>query len=263
MAKASDFLIAVDDGHGINTTGKRTPFIPSIGRYIPENEFNRAVAALLVAELKRCGFRVLETAPGDTDHSLKSRVDRANNAKANLLVSIHYNAIDGKFDGAGKDPEGFSAHIDKTRGNSEKFARIALKHLAEGTPQKNRGLVIQDLYITRESKMPAVLFELGFMDNNREALLMISKAFQTECATEIAKAVCEFYAVKYVAPVVSKPKPAPTPAPKPNPEAAKVNTYRVKVDGTQVGAYANPVFALAEVEKAIKASKKTVLLERV
>ncbi len=37
--------------------------------------------------------------------------------------------------------------------------------------------------------MPAVLFELGFMDNNREALLMIDKSFQKECAVELAQAV--------------------------------------------------------------------------
>lgn len=203
MAKASDYLIAFDGGHGKDTPGKRTPFIKSLGRQIREHEFNQPVADFYDAELKRCGFRTLQLAPGDADTSLKSRTDDANRAGANLYNSLHFNASDGKFDGDSKDPSGFSAHIYK--GNRDKpagiFAAIALKHLAQGTTQKNRGIVEQDLHITRETKMPSVLFEFGFMDNEREALLMLNKDFQKECARELAMAVCEFYGVPYVAEV--------------------------------------------------------------
>lgn len=191
-------LIALDDGHGMETAGKRTPFIPEIGRQIKENEFNREVVKYLDIELRRCGFKTLLTAPTDVDTPLAERVRKANNAKADLFISIHYNAYDGKFDGY--DPEGFSAHVYLGNKNTKsgQFAKIALKYLAQGTKQKNRGLVEQNLYVTRETKMPAVLFELGFMDNKREALLMINKDFQKECAREIAQAVCEFYGVKYI-----------------------------------------------------------------
>lgn len=200
MAKASDYLIAFDGGHGADTLGKRTPFIKSLGRQIREHEFNQPVADYFEAELKRCGFRTLQLAPGDADTPLKERTDAANRAGANLYSSLHFNASDGKFDGDAKDPSGFSAHIFK--GNRNKpagvFAAIALKHLAQGTSQKNRGIVEQDLHITRETKMPSVLFEFGFMDNEREALLMLDVAFQKECARELAMAVCEFYGVPYV-----------------------------------------------------------------
>ena len=188
-------LIALDDGHGMQTAGKRTPFVSSIGRYIPENEFNREVVKYLDIELRRCGFKTILTAPGDGDTSLEQRVKTANNARADLFISIHYNAFDGTFEG--RNPEGFSAHIDPSGGQSQKFAEIALKHLDKGTQQVNRGVVKQQLYVTANTKMPAVLFELGFMDNNREALLMIDKSFQKECAQEIAMAVCEYYGVKY------------------------------------------------------------------
>lgn len=248
-------LIALDDGHGMKTAGKRTPFIASLGRYIPENEFNRAVVKQLDAELKRCGFKTILTAPTDADTSLEARVKTANNAKADLFISIHFNALDGKFDGPGKDPEGFSAHVHSTLYNSAKFAKIALKHLTGGTQQKNRGLVQQNLYVTRETDMPAVLFELGFMDNNREALLMISAAFQKECAQEIAKAVCEFYGAKYVPYVAPKPsKPV---------AVSKDDMYRVKIDGKQIGAYEDDKNVLVQVDKALKADKKKIEVERV
>lgn len=197
MTEASNYLIAIDDGHGLAplTPGKRTPFIQSIGRFIPENEFNKAVAAYLIKELERNGFNTVETASTDFDTPLSTRVNTANKARANLFISIHYNAFDGTFEG--RNPEGFSAHIDPSGGESEKFAKIALGHLAKGTVQKNRGVVKQQLYVTAYTKMPAVLFELGFMDHSREALLMIDKSFQQECARELALAVCEYYGVKY------------------------------------------------------------------
>jgi N-acetylmuramoyl-L-alanine amidase/LysM repeat protein len=200
--------IALDDGHGMNTAGKRTPHIPELGRFIHENEFNKEVVRYLDAELKRCGFKTLLTAPTDADTSLGERVRKANSANVDLFISIHFNAFDGTFSGA--NPEGFSAHVHSTQYKSADFARITLKYLAQGTKQQNRGLKQQNLYVTRETKMPAVLFELGFMDNKREALLMLNKSFQKECAVEIAKAVCEFYGVSYKAEPAPKPAPAPT-----------------------------------------------------
>jgi N-acetylmuramoyl-L-alanine amidase len=46
--------------------------------------------------------------------------------------------------------------------------------------------------------MPAILSENGFMDNKREALLMINKDFQKEVAVDHAKGICDYLGVKYV-----------------------------------------------------------------
>lgn len=191
-------LIAIDAGHGPNTAGKRTPYIASLGRTIKEFEFNNPTAKYLNEELKRCGFRTLVTYSEREDTPLRTRTNRANNAKADLFISIHFNAYKGVFNPNG--PSGFSAHVylGNSKTKSGQFARIALKHLAKGTPQKNRGIVEQNLHVVRETKMPAVLFECGFMDHPTEALLMINKSFQKEVACELAQAVCEFYGIKYV-----------------------------------------------------------------
>lgn len=243
--------IAVDDGHGLAplTPGKRTPFISSIGRFIPENEFNKAVAAYLVKELKRNGFDTVETAPTDVDTPLSTRVNTANNARADLFISIHYNAFDGTFEG--RNPEGFSAHIDPSGGESEKFAKIALKHLAKGTIQQNRGVVKQQLYVTAYTKMPAVLFELGFMDNNREALLMVDKSFQKECAQELAMAVCEYYGVTY------KPEKETPKVVKPSGKQTKVGEAVMLRD---VQAYARPEFG-TQIPTVIKKGEKRNVYE--
>lgn len=222
-------LIALDDGHGASTAGKRTPYIPELGRFIHENEFNREVVKYLDDELQRHGFNTLLLAPTDADTPLPDRTALANEKKADLLISVHFNAMDGIFHGEGLDPDGFSAHVYSTLYESAKFGRIALSHLAKGTVQKNRGLVQQNLHMTRESNMPAVLLELGFMDNKREALMMLETAFQQECALEIAQAVCEYYGVSY------KKEEAPVAPP------AEAQLYRVRKSATdaksQLGAF--------------------------
>lgn len=208
MAKASDFLIAIDDGHGSATPGKRTPFIAALGRQVRENEFNKPVANFLEAELKRCGFRTMQLAPTDYDTPLVQRTNAANAARANALVSIHFNAFDGNF--AAPTPNGFSAHIHPGSVEGRKLADAILRRLSGGTKQTNRGVVEQNLHMTRESRMPAVLVEYGFMDYLPEAMLMLNRDFQKECARETAMGICDYFGVPYV----PEQKPA-TPAPKP------------------------------------------------
>lgn len=239
-------LIALDDGHGIGTPGKRTPYIKELGRQIMENEFNREVVKYLDMELKRCGFRTLLTAPTDEDTPLQTRTDLANRKNADLFISVHFNALDGKFDGPGKDPEGFSAHIYPGHLNKEagKFAEIALKHLEKGTPQKNRGVVQQDLHVTRVTKMVAVLFELGFMDNEREAKLMLNVAFQKECARELAMAACEYYNVKYVPEITQERKPV-----------EKKQYYRVRKTWADAGSQKGAFLVLENAKKVADANK--------
>jgi N-acetylmuramoyl-L-alanine amidase len=199
MAKASDYLIALDDGHGLGTAGKRTPYIPSVGRKIQENEFNERVTLFLKMELERCGFRTLLTAPTDADTPLKARTDAANSMGADALVSNHYNAFDGKFDGPGKDAEGHSLHVYFNDAKDRRLAENIAKYLKQGTKQVYRGIIEQNLHMTREFNGPAVLVENGFMDNEREALLMINEDFQRETAREQALGVCDFFGIPYVA----------------------------------------------------------------
>ena len=230
------YLVALDDGHGMETAGKRTPFIPELGRFVRENEFNRAVVKLLEKELHRCGFKTLLVAPTDKDTPLKARTDLANRKKADIYVSIHYNAFDGKFDG--RDPEGLSVHVYPGSKSGRKLGEAVLKYLKTGTPQRNRGIKESNFHVLREANMPAMLSENGFMDNKKEAMRMLDPAFQKEVAVEHAKGICDYFGVKYV------------------PEAPSKPLYRVIVDGKQVGVFGEydniPKLILQHLGKAAK-----------
>jgi N-acetylmuramoyl-L-alanine amidase len=206
LSKPSEYLIAIDDGHGIGTAGKRTPYIKSLGRQIRENEFNEAVTYYLKEELERCGFKTLLTAPTDYDTPLTMRTNLANSMGADALVSNHFNAMDGDFDGPGKDPEGMSIHIYPGAKNGRRLAEHVAKYLKQGTKQKYRGIVEQNLHMTREFDRAAILIENGFMDNEEEALLMINEEYRRECAREQAQGICEYFGVPYVPAGGKEPK---------------------------------------------------------
>ncbi len=211
----SKYLIALDDGHGMQTAGKRTPPIQELNnRIIHENEFNRAVVNYLSSELKRCGVDTLLVAPTDVDTSLSARTNLANSKKVDLYISIHYNAFDGSF--GGKNPSGLSVHCYPGSSKSRKLAECVHKYLKQGTKQIDRGIVESNFHVLRETKMPAILSENGFMDNKSEAMLMIDEEFRKEVAREHAKGICDYLGVEYTE------------------EEKEETIYRV-----QVGAYSN------------------------
>src|SRR5574344_2078797 len=82
-------LIAVDAGHGLHTAGKRTPDGER------EWSFNNKVVIALIDELHRLGLRTirLDDPSGQRDVPLGERTRKANNAKADVLVSVHHNAV--------------------------------------------------------------------------------------------------------------------------------------------------------------------------
>ena len=186
--------IAIDDGHGMETAGKRTPAF-SDGSVMRENEFNRAVVAYLHDELIRNGFSVVLTAPEDCDTSLSTRVERANDAHADYFVSVHANAFgSGWNDANGVESFVYALNDAKTTG----LARCIQHDLIQATGLRDRGVKENPtLYVLRKTTMPAVLCECGFMTNEREAKLLKSDAYRKKCAAGICKGICAFVGKVY------------------------------------------------------------------
>ena len=193
MGQASEFLIALDDGHGMQTAGKRTPIVAEIGRYIRENEFNSAVVKYMDKHLKYIGFKTLLVAPTDADTSLNARTNLANSKGADAYFSIHFDAMGNVWGSA----EGHSIFVYPGSTTSKKLAECVAEFLKRGTTQKWRGLKEQNFHVLRETKMPAILSENGFMDNKREAMLMIDTNFQKEVAREHVQGICKYFGVPY------------------------------------------------------------------
>lgn len=185
-------LLILDDGHGMDTPGKRTPHMAQYGRAIKENEFNRPVVDKIEAKAKALGWFTLQTAPEVENVPLSTRRDRANKAHKEfktkypdgkcVFVSIHFNAFDGSFDSIAR---GIETYYYPGSVEGKKLATDVHSELKKGTPQVDRGVKSENFYVVRETTMPAILVEAGFMDYEPEALLMLNPAFQEEVATEV------------------------------------------------------------------------------
>ena len=215
---ANKYLIALDDGHGMNTSGKRTPpltedlyidgkLVRKKGEVIKENEFNRAVVKYLAEALKRCGFDVLLVAPTDEDTPLATRVSRANNANADAYVSKHYNALGSIWQTKAKGLVTIIHynHQSKTKvlANNvhEELWKLHSDHNCTNYGVRtDTDISGYSLYVLRNTKMPAILTESGFMDNMTEAVDMLDTNFQQADAEATCKGICKTFGVTYVKP---------------------------------------------------------------
>lgn len=215
---ANKYLIAIDDGHGMNTPGKRTPpltkdlyidgkLVRKKGEVIKENEFNRAVVKYLAEALKRCGFDVLLVAPTDEDTPLSTRVSRANNANADAYVSKHYNALGSRWQTKAKGLVTIIHynHQSKTKvlANNvhEELWKLHSNHNCTNYGVRtDTDISGYSLYVLRNTKMPAILTESGFMDNMTEAVDMLDTNFQQADAEATCKGICKAFGVTYVKP---------------------------------------------------------------
>lgn len=204
MAK---YLIAVDSGHGMMTAGKRTPPIPESwfgkkkGEAIHEKEFNKPTVEYLTAALERCGFDTINVSPGTADVPLKDRYTAANNAKADAFISNHYNAYKGNWD----TKSGIETIISQFASDkSKQLAKLVHAELIETHKRKDRGVKTDiaqsgiNIAVLRNTKMPAILTESGFMDNLEEAKTMLDPEFQKADAEAKCRGICKFFNVTYV-----------------------------------------------------------------
>ncbi len=216
------YLIALDDGHGMETPGKRTPPLPKDlyidgklvrkkGEVIKENEFNEAVCKYLEIALKRCGFDVLQVASGDSDIPLQTRVRRANSADADAYISKHYNAVGEKWQSKVKGLvtiihyNSSSKSKELAKNVHEELLKLHKDHNCKNFGvRKDTDISGFSLYVLRNTKMPAILTESGFMDNITEAIEMLDPKFQKADAEATCKGICETFGVKYIPPTNDK-----------------------------------------------------------
>lgn len=183
--------IALDAGHGKNTSGKRSP-----DGKIREWNINEAVRKKVEQKLKNYeGVSILTVSDktGNRDIPLGERTKKANNWKADVYVSIHHNAYGTGWNSA----NGVETFVYKTQPKeSVRLAQYVQEELVKQTDLKNRGVKASNLAVTRETNMPAILVEGGFMTNKEEAAYMKTEKYQEEMATAIVNGLDKYLNLK-------------------------------------------------------------------
>ncbi|MEK4302384.1 N-acetylmuramoyl-L-alanine amidase [Oceanobacillus sp. FSL W8-0428] len=200
--------VAMCAGHGGSgsTPGKRSP----AGEY--EWNFNDAVVRAAIAKLKANGVEVLRTddASGKTDIGLTARTNKANAWGADVYVSCHHNALGTSWLNYEIGIETFTQNGSHPQ--AEILARCIHPKYVKAMGLKDRGMKKSNLAITRQTKMPAVLTEGGFMDSRIDIKSMRDNAKLKAQGEAIADGIMEFLNVKNTnsAPKVSKPSSGKT-----------------------------------------------------
>ena len=181
--------IAIDAGHGLHTPGKRClkSLDPNETR---EWQLNERIARYVVEHLQKAGHEVkrLDDVTGQTDVPLKTRTNTANSWGADFCVSIHHNAGINGGSGGGVVSIVYPGVGETTK----KLQSEIYNHVIDETGlrgNRSQPLAQMDLHMCRETKMPAVLIECGFMDSSTDVPIILTDDFARKCALGIAKGI--------------------------------------------------------------------------
>jgi N-acetylmuramoyl-L-alanine amidase len=182
-------VVMIDPGHGGEDFGTHSETPP---RY-EEKCVNLATACYLKNFLEQKKFKVLMTRTSDTFVTLEARSKKANEEKPDIYVSIHYNsAPSAKAEGV--EVFYFKTKVDEKRTASSKFlGERVLSQILQKTDAKSRGVKHGDFSVIRETKMPAILVEGGFLTNPQEMEKLKETAYLKKIANGIAEGILEYF----------------------------------------------------------------------
>lgn len=158
-------LIVLDAGHGGKDTGTKS----DKNNYL-EKERTLKTAKIVKNYLEELGYTVSLTRSDDTFVPLTERAEIANELNASLFVSIHFNHCESP------EVQGIEIFYYKDEKNpfsarllaSKKLGEEVLARITKHTGASSRGVKKANFAVVRETKMPAILIEGGFLSNSEE-----------------------------------------------------------------------------------------------
>lgn len=173
--------ILIDNGHGENTSGKRSP-----DGLFREYKYVREIAEELERELIAKGYDAERIVKETVDVPLSERSRRINEICGRLgtanviLVSIHCNAAGNGQEW--KNARGWAAYTSKGNTKADKLADFLYKAAENNFPGKTIRKDFQDgdpdweenFHMLAKTKCPAVLTENFFMDNQKDVSYLLS-----------------------------------------------------------------------------------------
>ena len=194
-------IIFLDPGHGGKDTGASY-------YNITEKELNMQVYQKLRKELEGLGYTVLSSRDSDVFVDfVTERSKMVNKTDSDIFISIHFNASGNpasnragiqtySYEEAADHPSKINPywhnHPDRISESNRLAADIHSSLLAE-TGAKDAGLLQSSFAVLRETDKPAVLLELGYIDNFNENQQVRSDAYQNRLVAGIVKGIQKYY----------------------------------------------------------------------
>ena len=215
-------VIVIDAGHGGKDPG-------TSGAIAKEKNITLSVALELEKHLKSKGYVAKLTRNKDVFIPLNTRRKIAQDANADLFISIHANAaesaslrgadifvwgqgnserarqlaqkenkadlVDGMSHVGNKDVDAILDDMMQTQTttDSTRVGNLMLRQLAKFAKPHKSSVENANFAVLRSVNIPSVLVELGFLSNSEEEKLLLSQAFQRQAAYAIADAIGQYF----------------------------------------------------------------------
>ena len=196
--------IFLDPGHGGRDSG-------AYYYNVAEKDLNMQVYRKLRKKLEELGYKVLTSRDSDIDVDfITERSRMVNKTNSDIFISIHFNATGSAYskssgiqtysysdepDYPSKINPYWHNHPDRMSESKRLAAAIHSSLLAE-TGAKDAGLLERSFAVLRETVKPAVLLELGYMDNFAENQQIRDSHYQDKLVAGIVKGIQKYYAGK-------------------------------------------------------------------
>jgi N-acetylmuramoyl-L-alanine amidase len=181
-------IIVVDAGHGGWDPGM-------VSGKVDEKDINLKIAQKLQTYLELGGATVIITRLDDSDLSKSKSGDMAvrrliaNTSKADIFISIHQNA----FGSSGV--QGAQVFYFNESDNSKKLAHNIQHQIKEFANPNNRfkARANSNYFVLKQTEMPAVLVECGFLTNPGEKSRLLTEKYQEKIAWSIYLGIVDYF----------------------------------------------------------------------
>ncbi len=175
----SNYSVFIDAGHGGKDSG-------ASANGLQEKDLNLKIALKVQRILQAQGIEVVMSRTTDKFLELREISSFANNSGADAFASIHINSA------TTTAAYGIETFYYPNRMDSKPLADSVQKQLISSTGAYDRKVKTADFHVVRETKMPSVLAECGFISNKSEAIKMSTNAYQELLASGISKGITNY-----------------------------------------------------------------------
>ena len=172
-------MVIIDPGHG-----GRDPGAVGIGG-LREKDVILPISLEVARILEQQGIQARLTRNNDNFISLEGRTNMANSLNADLFVSIHANAISMSR----PDVNGLETYYFQSGRN---LANVIHRNILQRLNIRDRRVRQARFYVLRNSRMPSVLVETGFVTGREDAARLGDPNFQRQMAQGIAAGIVEY-----------------------------------------------------------------------
>ena len=165
-------IVVLDPGHGGGDPG-----CGPTGAL--EKDVVLSIAMILKEKLEEKDVEVVMTRDTDKGVSLEDRTIIANDAQADLFISIHCNAFEGKA-------SGLECYYHDDDVAKQMASDVTSAAASQGI--RTREVRSQGYQVLRGTKMPAVLVEVGFLTDETERTQLLTQEHQTKLADAMLSA---------------------------------------------------------------------------